>query len=242
MASDPDPRPRGGPQYIPRPPGVRAGLGGRWHDLGPPDARFTLAEVRAALAGSAPPVPSAWAGPDARPTAVLIPVFEAGGEVHLILTKRPETMRSHRGEIAFPGGKFEPGTDASLAATACREAAEEIGLDPHGVRVLGELDAIATFVSGFTISPFVGELPGRPALTLQTEEVEAAFEVPVSELFSEATHRTEIWDIPGSRYLPEMRDREMFFFDLPGETVWGATGRILASFLDVLAAFRREQR
>ena len=66
--------------------------------------------------------------------------------------------------------------------------------------------------------------------------------MPVSELFSEATHRTEIWDIPGSRYLPEMRDREMFFFDLPGATVWGATGRILASFLDVLAAFRREQR
>ena len=81
----------------------------------------------------------------------------------VILTKRPETMPSHQGEIAFPGGKLDPALDADLRATALREAHEEIGLDPDAVEIVARLDGISTVASRFVITPFVGFLAGRPA-------------------------------------------------------------------------------
>ena len=98
----------------------------------------TLADVRAACAMLPPPRPGAGARPETRPAAVLLALFEEHGEARIILTKRPETMPSHQGEVAFPGGKFEPGADADLRATALREAHEEIGLDPTRVELVAE--------------------------------------------------------------------------------------------------------
>ena len=230
---------RGGRQPIPRPPGVRPGPPPAWLQLSVPDRRFGLDDVLQAVEALPPPSPSPWELPNASRSAVLICVYELDGEAHLILTKRPDTMRSHSGEIAFPGGKFDAGADVSLAATACREAEEEIGLDPAFVTVVGELNGIATFVSGFIISPFVGVLDRAPTLRLQPEEVVAAFEVPISELLATGTYRSELWDITGAPGVPDMVDRQMHFYDLVGETVWGATGRILTDFLDSLVAFRR---
>ena len=97
-----------------------------------------------------------------RASAVLVPLFEEDGEARLILTKRPETMPSHQGEIAFPGGKLEPTVDADLRATALREAHEEIGLEPAAVEIVAELDGIGTVASRFVIAPFVGILDGAP--------------------------------------------------------------------------------
>lgn len=217
---------RGGRQRIPRPPGTRPGRPAPWAELAPADRRFGLDLVRARLA--VPPEP---AGPlidvvGARDAAVLIPVYETGGEAHVVLTKRPDTMPSHRGEIAFPGGKRDD-TDADLVATALREAREEVGIDPAGVEVIAELDRIGTVASAFTITPFVGVLPGVPDLVPHPVEVVDAFGVPVSELLGPETYREEVWDLFGA-------PRPMAFFELPGETVWGATARILTRLLGIL--------
>jgi 8-oxo-dGTP pyrophosphatase MutT (NUDIX family) len=157
-------------------------------------------------------------------------VFEAGGEARLVLTRRPETMLHHQGEIAFPGGKIDPTVDKSPRDAALREAEEEIGLPHHAVEVIGELDPMHTFAGPFLISPFVGLLAARPMLAPDPREVERVFDVPISELLSDGVHREERWgDIYGA-------NRPMHFFELEDETIWGATARILAGFLAHLMA------
>jgi 8-oxo-dGTP pyrophosphatase MutT (NUDIX family) len=158
----------------------------------------------------------------------LVAMYEHDGETNVVLTKRPETMPSHQGEIAFPGGKRDPG-DASLVATALREANEEVGIDAGAVEVVSELDTIATVASAFTITPFVGVLRGVPRLRPHPVEVVDAFGVPVSELLRPDTYREEMWDLWGEY-------RSMTFFELAGETVWGATARILTRFLTAITA------
>lgn len=193
---------------------------------------MTLGEVRARLEALPaarhdvhPPVGRpGWDPATARPAAVLVPLFEEGGEARVILTKRPETMPSHRGEIAFPGGRHDPSTDADLASTALREAEEEIGLDRGLVEVVAELDTIGTVGSGFVISPFVGVLEGRPALAPHPHEVVKVFDVALSDLMHDDAYREERWDMWAD-------DLPVHFYELPGETVWGATARILTAFL-----------
>jgi 8-oxo-dGTP pyrophosphatase MutT (NUDIX family) len=157
---------------------------------------------------------------------VLVPLYEVDGETRVILTKRPETMPSHRGEIAFPGGGLRVGVDPTPRDTALREAEEEIGLRPELVEVVAELDTIGTVASRFTITPFVGLLRGRPALHADPREVEAILEVPLSELLDDEVYREEHWG----------PDFTISFYELVGETVWGATARILTAFLTHLIA------
>ncbi len=176
--------------------------------------------------------------PGARPAAVLVPIFEDGGEARLILTKRPEHMPSHRGEIAFPGGKLEAERDASLRDAALREAHEEIGLDPAAVEVVAELDSMTTVASRFVLTPFVGLVASRPALVPHPTEVVRAFDVPIAELLDDGVYREERWDVPADLGITPGRDRPIHFFELEGETVWGATARILAGFLAALTAER----
>jgi 8-oxo-dGTP pyrophosphatase MutT (NUDIX family) len=222
---------RGGRQVIPRPPGLRAGGPAPWADLDPNRRHFTLADVRARLELLPAARPSELHSPTSRDAAVLVPLFEGDGEAQVVLTKRPETMSSHRGEIAFPGGKQEPG-DPSLVATALREAQEEIGLDPADVEVFGELDHLSTVASQFTIAPVVGLLAAPPVLMPDPREVAAAFVVTIADLLDPDVWREEIWQLWGMW-------RPMAFYDLPGETVWGATARILTGLLSFLTAERR---
>jgi len=169
---------------------------------------------------------------------VLVPIFEEAGEARIILTKRPDTMPSHQGEIAFPGGKLEEGVDADLEAAALREAHEEIGLDPAHVEVVAELDSLATVAGRFVLTPFVGIIDGRPALAPDPTEVVAVFDVAISELLEDETYREERWDAPEERGPGAGTDRSIHFFELPGETVWGATARVLVAFLDHLTRSR----
>ena len=163
--------------------------------------------------------------------AVLVPLYELDGETYVVLIKRPETMPSHQGEIAFPGGKYEPGVDGDLRATALREAHEEVGIDPGAVDVVAQLDGIGTVASRFTITPFVGFVTGRPALTPSPYEVVRVLEVPLSELLDPDAYREERWDMSTS-------DLGVHFYELEDETVWGATARILTSFLTHLVRGR----
>ena len=182
-------------------------------------------------AGLPPARPPGFVTPGSRAAAVLVPVFEEGDEAHVILTKRPETLPSHQGEIAFPGGKALEGE--ALRDAALREAHEEIGLEPSHVEIVAELDGLATVASRFSIAPFVGVLDGRPELRPDPAEVDTVLDVPISELLADGVFREERWDL----WEP---DRSVYFFDLPDETVWGATARILTAFLTDLVADRRD--
>jgi len=228
---------RGGQQRIPRPEAARPGEPAPWARLPPALRRFTLADVRQAC--SALPAPRREAAPaSARPAAVLIPIFEADGEARIILTKRPDTMPSHQGEIAFPGGKFEPGRDRSLRDTARREAHEEIGLDPDQVEIVAELDTLTTVAARFLLTPFVGLLAAPPELHPHPTEVVRVFDVAISELLHEDVFREERWDLPPNLGVTPGRQRPIDFFELTDETVWGATARILTTFLAHLTAPR----
>jgi 8-oxo-dGTP pyrophosphatase MutT (NUDIX family) len=169
---------------------------------------------------------------------VLVPIFEEDGEARIILTKRPDTMPSHQGEIAFPGGKLEDDVDADLEAAALREAEEEIGLDPTVVDVVAELDSITTVAGRFLLTPMVGLIEGRPALRPDPTEVVSVFDVAISDLLDDLAYREERWDLPEALGPEAGYDRVIHFFELPGETVWGATARILVSFLEHLTGSR----
>ena len=167
-----------------------------------------------------------------------MPFFEEDGEARVILTKRPETMPSHQGEIAFPGGKLEEGVDGSLRDAALREAHEEIGLEPREVDVVAELESMTTVAGRFVLTPFVGLVAGRPVLAPDYTEVVSVFDVALSDLLDEVAYREERWDIPSEMGAGAGPDRPIHFFELPGETVWGATAHILAGFLEHLTASR----
>jgi len=153
---------------------------------------------------------------------VLAALFDEEGESRVVLTRRASTMRSHRSEVSFPGGRVEAGE--TLVGAALRESNEEVGLDPRDVEVIGELTPLTTFSSGALIQPFVGFLPGRPLLRANPNEVELAFDVALAELLADGIHRSERWAFGDVR-------RDIHFFDLPGDIVWGATARMLWELL-----------
>jgi 8-oxo-dGTP pyrophosphatase MutT (NUDIX family) len=160
----------------------------------------------------------------ARPSAVLIPLFDAGDGPEVVLTRRARHLRDHHGEVSFPGGRIEPGE--TPVAAALREAEEEVALDPAAVTVIGELDQLATLASRSVIAPVVGRLEGRPVLTAATGEVDRILHVPLAELLRDDTYREERW---GS----DIGVRSIHFFELDDETIWGATARMLVQLLSI---------
>jgi len=217
---------RGGPQKIPRPPGARAGDLAPWASM-PVAGRkaIGLASVRRVLEDLGPPRRPESLMPDAAPAAVLVTLFEEDGETRVVLTRRTTTLPSHRGEVSFPGGKTQVGED--MRSAALREAEEEIGLVPDAVEVVAELDHLATVASRFVLAPFAGLLAARPALTPNPSEVDRAFDVTLAELLQDGVFHEERWEIYGE-------ERPVFFFELVGDTVWGATARILYQLLTLL--------
>jgi len=217
---------RGGPQHIPRPPGVRPGAAAPWVDLPPAGRRVDLIALRDVLRarGSAP-----IADTCNRLSAVLIPLYADRDEPHVILTRRAAHLRTHSREVAFPGGGREPG-DADLWETALRETREEIGLDPAAATRIGELDPFFTVGSDSLVHSFVAELPaGRPAgLRPDPAEVEKILHVPLSSLLAPDVYHQELWPRDGTM-------RPINFFEVPGDTIWGATAAILRQLLVIAA-------
>ena len=165
--------------------------------------------------------------PTARKAAVLLGLFELQGEMHLIFIRRASTLRSHSGEIAFPGGGNEV-ADNSLVMTALREAQEEIGLDPVKVEVLGLLHPVFTVVSNYLILPVVAFLPeGLGMLQLQTSEVTETLLAPLRGLSDPTIFHTEQWTREGQM-------RTVYFYDYGAYRIWGATARILNELLMLL--------
>jgi 8-oxo-dGTP pyrophosphatase MutT (NUDIX family) len=165
--------------------------------------------------------------PNARRAAVLICLFEQNAETHIVFIRRATTLRSHSGEIAFPGG-FVDREDASPAITALREAQEEIGLEPARVELLGIMPPVFTVVSNFLITPVVAYLPLGPGeLRLQPGEVDELLIFPLEGLTDPAIYHTEEWTRGGVA-------RTVYFFDYGSNRIWGATARMLNALLQLL--------
>ena len=186
-----------------------------------------LARLRALLAAEAPQADLL----SGTASAVLVPLFEQEGALHLLYSKRSEALPHHRGQVAFPGGRHVTGIDASLLATALRETEEEIGVDPCHVDVLGPLTPIHTLSSNFVINPFVGVIPHPYPFRLDPREVSAIFSVPLAVLLDPATMAEEQWILEGHAVPIET-------YRHAGHVIWGATQRITATLLDLLAAIR----
>jgi len=162
-----------------------------------------------------------------RPAGVLLPLIAGPEPLSLVFTERHADLSRHAGEISFPGGMPEP-ADADLRTTALREANEEIGVDPDAVEVLGVLDPLPTFVTGILIVPFVGLLHGRPEFVPSPSEIESIIEAPLAHL--DRVEQEVEHDFDGRIWIGHT-------YDVDGKVIWGATGKILKGFLDLL---RRE--
>jgi 8-oxo-dGTP pyrophosphatase MutT (NUDIX family) len=190
-----------------------------------------VAAVRRALASAPPPrrvllETSAAEPPIDRASAVLAPLYDGEDGATVVLTRRARHLRAHRGEVSFPGGRQEPGED--LWGTALREAWEEVRLDAAAVDCVGELDHLATVTSRSFIAPFVGVLPAPPqGLVPDPGEVDRILHVPLAELTAAGVYREEVWrrgDV----------ERPIHFFELDGDTIWGATAAMLRNLLELV--------
>jgi 8-oxo-dGTP pyrophosphatase MutT (NUDIX family) len=164
--------------------------------------------------------------PGRRRAAVLMPLYRHNGDYGMIFTLRSHTVYYHRGQISFPGGGHEP-QDASLQDTALRESAEEIGLQPHDVQILGQLDDLLTTNSNYVVRPFVGTIPYPYPFILDQHETASIIEVPLTFLRQQNPPVEAVRDHEG-------RTVQSFFFDYQGHVIWGATAKILKQFLDLL--------
>lgn len=160
---------------------------------------------------------------------VLLLLYDADGETHLLFTKRTELVEHHKGEICFPGGRREAG-DADLFATAVRETFEEVGILPAHVERIGQLDDIVSRGSNFVISPFVGFLTTSTPYHYSHahHEVDEILEVPLAHMLDETNGGVETRHLDG-------QDVEMPFYRFRKHVIWGATARILAQFLSLLS-------
>lgn len=153
------------------------------------------------------------------PAAVLVPVTDRA-EPGVILTQRTEAMRTHAGQVAFPGGRVDA-TDADAVAAALREAEEEIGLPVAAVEVVGTADRYRT-VTGFEVTPVVGVVPPDLTLTPHEAEVAAVFEVPLAHLLDRANHRRAQTDWRGKR-------RDYWEIAWDDRRIWGATAAMIVN-------------
>lgn len=239
------------PQVVPRPVDWRLGGPPPWAGL-PSERRASIGldRVLAALdaAGQSGAVP-ADVGKDgifeapvvgempaplhAINAGVLAAFFEEQGETRLVLTRRSTRLRTHQGQVSFPGGRLDEGEDA--VAAALREAFEEVDLDPCLVTTVGWLHPVLTMVSASFILPVLGTVEGRPDLVANPSEVERIFDVSLTELADPAVFHEERWRIPG-RVIAGSDDNSfpVWFFEVSGELIWGATARMLHELLRVV--------
>ncbi len=199
--------------------------------------------IRAALAARQP---RSVALEGYRRAAVLVPLLRRAEGATVLLTRRTERLRQHRGEIAFPGGHVEAGE--APGAAALREAREEVALEPDRVEIAGQLDDRPS-VTGFIVTPVVG-LVADPPSTFRAEEreVHEVFEVPLARFVGPDAARCEWWDAsrlpPGTPVRPladlaadevdaAARRYRVWFFDVAADRiVWGLTARVVKELVE----------
>lgn len=160
------------------------------------------------------------------PAGVLVPLIERPGELSVLLTRRTDALAKHPGQVAFPGGRVDPG-DRDQIEAALREAEEEVGLDRNSVDVLGCLDPYLT-ITGFEVLPVVGFVSQPPAAFVpEPGEVAAVFEVPLSFLLDSTNHR---------KVRRKVNGLDRAYYEMPYEThyIWGATAGMIVNLSEVL--------
>jgi 8-oxo-dGTP pyrophosphatase MutT (NUDIX family) len=164
--------------------------------------------------------------------AVLLPLYDSGGDLHVLFTVRSELVEHHKGQISFPGGAHDA-TDPDLRFTAVRETFEEIGVATDHVEVIGQLDEMIT-VSNFLVRPFVGLItePGPYPFAHSEIEVAEILEVPLGHLRDEANVVVEPRVYQG-------REIMAYSYRFRHHLIWGATARILHQFLGLLDTHKR---
>jgi 8-oxo-dGTP pyrophosphatase MutT (NUDIX family) len=246
------------PQVIPRPPTWEPGVPPPWAKV-PAAERSGIGIDRVldslAALGQLGPVPEGIGedrvfgstvlvnetnAPAALPVnaGVLAALFEEPGEssrpeARLILTRRSSGMRTHKGEVSFPGGRLDQGEGPAEAAV--REAHEEVRLDPALVSVVGWIHPVMTMLSPSLIVPVIATIPGRPHLVASPVEVERVFDVALAELADLSIYHEERWRIPGRTIAGTDDDSfAVRFFEVSGEMIWGATARMIYELLSVV--------
>lgn len=202
---------------------------------------FSVVDFRARVAAQSPTVPGGGYGDhrfnpghprlaaqgQLRDAAVLIPVVDRGAEATVLLTRRAEKLRNHSGQVAFPGGTIDA-TDLTPESAALRETMEEIGLGEEFIEVVGHLPDYLSG-SGYRVAPVLGIVRPGFSLSLNPDEVDEAFEVPLRFLMEPANHRrnSRVWN-----------DLEWFFYEMPydGQHIWGMTAGIIHTLYERLYA------
>ena len=160
------------------------------------------------------------------PAAVLLPLIQLDGLWHLIYTLRSVRLEDHSGQVSFPGGSWEPG-DGSLIETALRESQEEIGLNPGSVHVLGCMAQVA-MITRFVVTPVVGIVDWPTLLTVNPDEVDRVFSIPLDWLADPENQEYRVHTHGGKDF------NVLYFKQYDGETVWGATAGMTLDFLRML--------
>jgi len=182
-----------------------------------PELLGRLQRFANALEQTPPPVGS-------RASAVLVPIFDGPCGPEVVLTRRSQVLTSHKGEVSFPGGRVDAGE--TFIQAAIREAYEEINLEPSHVQVIGEMNALSTYVSNSHIVPVLAYLETPPSMTAVNAEVDRVFSVALTELVRDDTYVEEHWGTPPNQH-------QIHFFHLDDETVWGATGKMLHQLINI---------
>lgn len=168
-----------------------------------------------------------------RPAAVLIPLLVRDGSWHILYTRRTSNLAEHSGQVAFPGGRADPG-DRSLEETALREAREEIGLDPRDVRILGRLREFLT-ITNYRVTPVVGVIPWPYPFKLSPEEVSQVFTIPLSWLADPANYEVKPRPLPS----PHGSAAVIYYNAYENEILWGASARFTHELLGILGLVNR---
>ena len=165
---------------------------------------------------------------NARSAAVLALIYPKGGKLHLLFIQRTSPPGDrHGGQVSFPGGAADA-LDPSSAATALREAKEEVGVDPTAVELIGELTPLYIPISNFLVNPFVGYTSVRPDFTLQATEVARILELPLAGFFAE-----NAIDFRNKTLYNGMVLTEVPHWVVAGETVWGATAMMVNELVEM---------
>ena len=175
------------------------------------------------------PAPRAALANKSNAAAVLIPLFERHGGLHVVYIRRSDHVASHRGQVAFPGGRVDP-VDATLLDAALREAHEDVGIHPSTVEVVGAFPTMQTTTSGIVVAPFVGVIPSDAPLKPQISEVAEIFDVPLTALRDPKFRGDYEWKSDG----PASRSSKFPAILYGGQVIWGLTLRITLNLIELL--------
>jgi len=165
---------------------------------------------------------------DKKSAAVLVPLMHRHGTLEVLYTRRSDRLASHTGQVAFPGGRFD-WRDTDLLAAALRETHEEVGIEPHQVRVLGTFPGRRTNATDIAVTPFVGVIEGDPQLRPDPKEVAEIFHVPLQALSDPRYRGSYRWKRNGTS-----SDYPAILY--AGQVIWGLTYSLTLTFLQLIGA------